>query len=164
MKDLQKKLDSLVAKYKEEMLVVNERRKEWQERVKPLILSILEDFVKKDELPCEVGVNSNFKNMEVVYLAFQNEDSGIANNHNQQIFTKTGGGLMYAQQANGKVNSFIILPFIENIKGDKNDTQEINSCHISDINEEMIKGDLITFLQKLLDWECLLREPIGFKM
>lgn len=165
MKDLQKKLDGLVAKYKEEMLAVNKRRTEWQERVKPMIVKILEDFVKKNELPCEVGVNTGLSNMEVIYLAFQSEDSGITNSFNDQRFSKSGGGLMYAQQANGKVNSFIIFPFIENnIKGTENDTKEIDACHLHEIDEEMIKGDLITFLQELLDWECFLREPIGFKI
>lgn len=162
MKKIPSKLNNLIAKYKEELSALEARRNTWQKDIKPLILKVFTNFAKKSKLDLNVGVNTNLKNLEVVFIAFNNLNSGIANTQNQQIFIKNGGALMYAQQANGKITSFLVMPFIENLKGTANNLKELDSCHLHEINEDVILGDLVRFMQEMLDWECFLREPIGF--
>ena len=75
---------------------------------------------------------------------------------------QTGGGLVYHQNANGKIGVTFVLPYIDGIKGEKGARKDIITVKPEDIDEELILSHIQMFFKEILEWECFLRQMIGF--
>lgn len=164
MKDKFDNLAPLIDMYKNEMAAVGTRRKEWSERVKPMLISIFERLIERFQLPCHVGSHHQLKNQDTIFLAFDDLPSGVENTETQEVFIKQGGGLAYSQNVNGKISVLIVYPYIHGIKGEAGASKEISIYKPHTITEDLVLRHLDKFFRQSVQWECFLREPIGYKM
>lgn len=164
MKDKFSSLEPLIDMYKNEMAAVESRRKEWSERVKPLLIQVFERLIERFQLSCHVGSHYQLKNQETLFLAFDDQPSGVENKETREIFVKQGGGLAYSQNVNGKISALIIFPYIHGIKGEEGASKEISLYKPHTITEDLVLRHLEQFFRQSVQWECFLREPIGYKM
>ncbi|GAG71005.1 unnamed protein product [marine sediment metagenome] len=153
----------LVSKYKEEMAAVQIRRTLWNKQTKALIQKSFKEFIDAFSLPCYIDIEDGLLHQEAIFLAFDDEETGIVLKSKNQMMIQSGGGLVYHQNANGKIQCMFILPYIEGIKGEKGVTRDIGAFKPEDIDESLILSHIHKFFKEILEWECFLREPIGFK-
>jgi hypothetical protein len=154
----------LVDKYIEELKAVSARRDNWQNILKPLLQITLQDLIAHFKLDGYVGIEDSFENQESIYLAFNDVPSGIEEKESNHVFIKHGGGIMYTQNANGKISAMIIYPYIEELKGQEGTTKDLGMFKPNQIDETTIIGHVEDFFRETLQWECFLREPIGYKV
>lgn len=162
---MEKKYEGLVPfinKFNDENAAVKIRRNLWNSEIKSLIGNSFNNFIRCFDLPCHVAFDTYLLNQEAIYLAFNDAETGIILKSNNQMMIQSGGGLVYHQLANGKVSVTFLLPYIEGIKGEKGAKKEIGIFKPEFIDENHVLTQIELFFKEILEWECFLRQPIGF--
>jgi len=78
------------------------------------LTNTFQQFIDTFQLPkIEIGEDTSLINQEAIYLGFEDEGTGIVVRENRQEMIQTGGGVVYAQNANGKIICYVVLPYIE---------------------------------------------------
>ena len=162
MKNKFKKLEPLVHTFQEEIEAVETRRLLWTERTLPLIRETFTEFIKHFKLDATISEDNQIAHHGSLFLSFEERPSGMVVRKNNQTLIRHGGGLLFTQEANGKVATFIIEPFIEGMKGKKGAHKQLETHKPEQISEKLNIDYLQKFYRELLEWECFLRQPIGF--
>lgn len=145
---------------------VNRNRQGWED-AKNLIFSTLTKVVKATKMKAKVEKEEKRRGMELVYLCFENRESGIYEEigSTKRHYMKEGGYLFYTQIYNGKITVWISLPTIEDFM-DRVPPKPIEVYEPSEIKEEIIIKHVSEFLKAMTEWEDkdIEHHAIGFKM
>ena len=111
-------IGKLTEEYKQVLAKVQERRRHWHEQTKPFLKLFLNDVSVKHTLNWKAGSNESMQGLEVVYLVFDHEPSGIVEQSPFSVVQKmkVGGFLSFSQTRNGQVVVWISFPFIDGME------------------------------------------------
>jgi len=158
-------LQETAKEYQKAITAIKVRRNDWKKSIQKLIKRTLTQISKKVKLPWSVGDYIHKKNLESIYLSFENSSSGITklSEEGQGELIKYGGYLCYSQASNGKIHVWIGFPMIEKIK-DVEEKKVVALLPPMEINSEIILTQVQVFLKEMIQWEKDYREVIGFKI
>ncbi|MTI33347.1 hypothetical protein [Xanthovirga aplysinae] len=160
-----KELQETAKEYQQALRGIKTRRNDWQKNIKKLIKRTLTEISEKIELSWSVGDYTHKKNLESIYLSFENIQSGITklSEEGEGELIKYGGYLCYSQASNGKIHVWMEYPMIEKIK-DIEEKKVVAVMSPMEISSEIILSQVESFLKEMVRWERDYREIIGFKI
>jgi hypothetical protein len=149
-------LKSKVALLKETLANTKNYRKQWEPKVKPLILNTLTKVNKKTKLGANVEVKENLENLEVLILNLGKEESGIQeiipDSKLKRQLIKSNGALVFQQLFNGKIMVMIIYPHIEGY-GEPRPPKNLEIVRPDELNEGYILRYCDEFIKEIIGWE-----------
>lgn len=152
-------LGTLISKandYKQILKNTANYRKQWPKKMKPLIISTLEEILEQTGIKGSVEIQDNIENLEAVILDLGRSASGIRENlENTDIkraMIKNNGALIYQQLFNGKVMIMIVSPFIEGY-GEPKPPKPIEILRPEELTQSFIIRHVETFLKDITEWE-----------
>lgn len=165
---------SLLAKvqvYKNVLSNTIEYRKKWPTDIKPMIESVLNDFLRQSGLKGEVKTQDKIDNLESIVLDLGRSSSGISENLEdtdvKRTMIKSNGALIYQQLFNGKVMVMIANPSIEGY-GEPKAPITLEILRPEEFKPGFIARHLDTFFKNITEWEDFdddlpSKTPIGFQ-
>ncbi|MEO5581468.1 MAG: hypothetical protein ABIR66_02145 [Saprospiraceae bacterium] len=165
---------SILAKvqiYKSILSNTVEYRKKWHTDLKPMIQSVLDDFLVQSELRGEVKVQDKIDNLESVELDLGRSSSGISENMEdtdvKRTMIKSNGALIYQQLFNGKVMIMVVNPLIEGY-GEPKAPITLEILRPEELKPVFIMRHIETFIKSITEWEDYdddhpTKVPIGFQ-
>lgn len=148
-----------------------EYRKAWAGELKPLIESVLKDFLAQSGLKGEVRVQDKIENLESVMLDLGKSHSGISESMDdtdiKRTMIKSNGALIYQQLFNGKIMVMVLNPHIEGY-GDPKAPITLEILRPEELKSGFMLRHLETFLKNITEWEDYdddlpTKTPIGFQ-
>jgi len=141
-------------------------RSQWP-TARKVILDTLNHIKAEVQMDVKIKVEDKMEGMEVIYLSYGKEDSGIFEKigKTKRPVIKEGGHLFYTQLYNGKVGVWKTLPNIKKLMNAQA-PQKLGLFEPEEITEELIISQVAEFLQSLATWEDkdLENGSIGYKM
>ncbi len=144
-----------VDKYKKILVNTEENRKDWNNRLKKVIVDTLEYIAKDTGLEAEVEIQDNIENMELLVFNLGRTTSGISEKVDETVrkpMIKSNGALIYQQLFNGKLLVLISIPSIEGY-GDPRPPKTVEILRPDEINQKVIYHHVEQFLTEITDWE-----------
>ena|ERR1700722_15667131 len=169
----QEKVKNAFEKYTESLKKVEERRNLWNSETKIKIIETLTLVEQTFKFGWHVHKIENMDNYQTVNIQCSNVHSGIIENDidfasgkitKRKVYRKEGGYLSYCQSYIGKIHVIIGIPFIEELVTPKNSHEVIATIERQDLTEDIITSHVITFLEKLQEFESIDITQIGYKL
>lgn len=160
-----------VNNYKRILQNTIEYRKAWPTDLKPLIESVLKEFLAQSGLKGEVRVQDRIENLESVVLDLGKSHSGISENLDdtdiKRTMIKSNGTLIYQQLFNGKIMVMVLNPHIEGY-GEPKAPITLEILRPEELKAGFMLRHLETFLKNITEWEDYdddlpTKTPIGFQ-
>ncbi|MFT6334669.1 MAG: hypothetical protein ACJATI_001412 [Halioglobus sp.] len=152
-------LGTLVSKandYKQILENTQEYRKNWDKKMKPVILKTLKEIIKQTGIKGKISKQDNIENLEAIVLDLGRSASGISENlENTDIkraMIKSNGALIYQQLFNGKVMIMTVSPYIEGY-GEPKPPKPLEILRPEELSEGFIIRHMETFLKEITEWE-----------
>ena len=163
MTDNSQSIDTLVASYSKLRKAIVVRRKDWNERLKPLVEKVFGEVTERHSVGWQLTTNYTQKNFESIFLAFPPSPSGIIleDSDGMRHCAVHAGYLALSLVANGKVNVWARLPYVEHVEKPVPD-RELDTLEPSEINESELWKYVERFLALLIEAETESRHQIGF--
>lgn len=157
-------IGKLTEEYKEVLAKVQERRKHWHEHAKPFLKQFLSQVAETHKLNWKAGSNESMQGLEVIYLVFDHEPSGIVEQSPFSVVQKmkVGGFLSFSQTRNGQVVVWISFPFIDGMAEEKPKVETLETIEPEEITAENVTRFIHKFLDEMIQWENDSRDEIGF--
>lgn len=157
-------LEKAVNKYVNSLNRVIEKRKLWEETVRPAIQKTLNGIKDKFDLGWQIQeldwVLSN-KSINLSFNAFPSSIVDRANCILNYEFVK-GAALVFSQKYNGNIYVFILYPTLTEITNES-DMKELGTYDPKDVDKGFITERVIDFLEEMTIWEGLnIRKKVGF--
>ena len=148
---------SRIEKYKQILRNTSDYRNEWYNHIKPMLESVLNEFLAIAELTnAKVVIANHIENLETITLDLANTNSGISENVEnsgvKRIMVKYNGSLIYQQLFNGKIMVMIQSPYIEGY-GEQKPPAPIEILRPDELTYPFIIRHLELFLKDITDWE-----------
>lgn len=165
---------SLMSKVTQYQRILNntiEYRKAWPVEVKPMIQSVLNEFIKHMGLKAEVKVQDKIENLESVMLDLGKTHSGISESLDdtdiKRTMIKSNGSLIYQQLFNGKIMVMVLNPSIEGY-GEPKAPISLEILRPEELRQGFILRHLEIFMKNITEWEDYdddlpTKTPIGFQ-
>lgn len=156
-------IGKLTEEYIQVLAKVKERRKQWHDHAKPFLKQHLTAVSEKYKLNWKAGANESMQGLEVVYLVFDHEPSGIVEQSPFSIVQKmkVGGFLSFSQTRNGQVVVWISFPFIDGME-EKPKVETLETIEPEEVTPENVSRFISKFLDEMIQWENDSRDEIGF--
>ncbi len=150
-------------------------RKDWQDQLKPMLVSGLEQIIKETGLNAKVEVKDNIQNLEVIVLTLGSDVSGLGEklegSNSTRPMIKHKGALVYQQLFNGKMMILIMYPNIEGY-GEPRPPRTLEILRPHEMKKPFIIRHVEEFMQEIIEWEdydddkdeTAKANPIGFNM
>ena len=152
-------LGTLVSKandYKQILENTQEYRKNWDKKMKPVILKTLKEILKQTGIKGKINEQENIENLEAIVLDLGRSASGISENlENTDIkraMIKSNGALIYQQLFNGKVMIMTVSPYIEGY-GEPKPPKPLEILRPEELSVGFIIRHMETFLKEITEWE-----------
>lgn len=157
-------IEKLTEEYKQVLEKVQERRRCWHAMSKPFLKKHLGEVAEKYKLNWKSGANELMQGLEVVYLVFDHEPSGIIEQSPFSVVQKmkVGGFLSFSQTRNGQIVVWISFPFIDGMAEEKPKIETLETIEPEEITEESVNRYIHKFLDEMIQWENDSRDEIGF--
>jgi len=148
-----------------------EYRKAWPLEIKPMIQSVLKEFIQHMGLKAEVKVQDKIENLESVMLDLGKSHSGISESMDdtdiKRTMIKSNGALIYQQLFNGKIMVMVLNPSIEGY-GDNKAPITLEILRPEELRQGFILRHLEIFMKNITEWEDYdddlpTKTPIGFQ-
>jgi hypothetical protein len=142
-------------------------RARWTEHLRQFIIDTLEAMTKATGLAATIDTRDNIGNLEAVALSLGKSASGIftrVDEDTNKPLIKDMGALVYQQLFNGKVQTFVVLPYIEGF-GQPPAPTTLGIYRPDEITLPFIERHMEEFLRNVIDWEDFDDDkpsPIGF--
>lgn len=143
-------------------------RKDWNETLKQMIVSTLENIIKETNLKARLDVQDEIQNLEVLVFTLGQDVSGIAekipNSKANRPYIKNNGSLIYQQLFNGKIMIMIAYPFIEGY-GQPKPPKMLEILRPEEFKEAYVIRHVEEFMKEIIDWEDYdddIQEKMGF--
>ncbi|HEB61878.1 MAG TPA: hypothetical protein ENI82_01890 [Bacteroidetes bacterium] len=130
-------------------------RKEWNKKLKKMIINNLEKIVKESGLKAEVIVHDQYEGLEAISLFAGAKESGIYEKVSDGVkkpLIRTGGMLMFQQLFNGKISIWVNYPYIEGI-GDPKAPKMLEIVRPHELKEVNILRYAEQFVEAITEWE-----------
>ncbi len=130
-------------------------RKEWNKKLKKMIIDNLEKIVEESGLDAEVIVHDQFEGLEAISLSTGAKESGIFEKVGEGVkkpLVRMGGMLMFQQLFNGKVSIWVNYPYIEGI-GDPKAPKMLEIVRPHELKEVNILRYAEQFVDSITEWE-----------
>lgn len=128
----------------------------WHQSLKPLVMTTLEEIVKRSEIKAEVKVQDKIENLEAILLDLGRSSSGITENIEdsgvKRTMIKNNGSLIYQQLFNGKIMVMIMSPHIEGY-GEPKSPRMIEILRPDELKIPFIVRHVETLIKEITDWE-----------
>ncbi len=168
-------LQSKVNRYEEIIGNTSNYRKDWNESLKSMITSGLEEIINETKLKATIEVKDEVENLEVIVLSLGQDISGIAeklqNSVSKRHMIKNKGALIYQQLFNGKIMILIMFPFIEGY-GEPKPPKTIEILRPEELKKAFLIRHVEEFMTEVINWEDydddldeqVKSNPIGFNL
>ena len=127
----------------------------WDDHLKEMIKSTLEEIIKEAGIKGKVVVHDQFKALESVALVLGSVESGISEKVGDGVYKvliRMNGVLLFQQMFNGKISIWINYPYIEGI-GDPKQPKMLEIVRPHELKEINILRYVETFIDELKEWE-----------
>lgn len=144
-------------KYKEVLENTVRYRQAWNDSIKPMLTSTMEEIINQLNLPkSEVVIIDNIVNLESIVLDLGKTSSGISENLEdtgvQRTMLKSNGALIYQQLFNGKIMVMIKSPNIEGY-GEPKPPMMLEILRPDELKAPFILRHMEAFLKDITEWE-----------
>ena len=144
-----------VVKYLEVRENAKSYRKVWNEELRETIVNELKKIIAQINLPAEIEIKEQLKNLEAIALTLGREESGIyeeLSNNVKRRFIKYNGMLVFQQLFNGKIMISIMYPFIEGLAKPK-PPKTVEIIRPEEFKTAFLERYMDIFLKEITEWE-----------
>lgn len=144
-----------VGKYLEVRENAKSYRKTWNEELRDTIVSELKKIIEQINLPAEIEIKDQLKNLEAIALTLGREESGIyeeLSNNVKRRFIKYNGMLVFQQLFNGKIMMSVMYPFIEGLAKPK-PPKTLEIIRPEEFKPAYLERYMDIFLKEVTEWE-----------
>lgn len=130
-------------------------RERWNNHLKALITSELENMLKVTGLQGTIETSDKVRHLEYIILSLGSEESGISEVINTTLdkpLIKQNGSLVYQQLFNGKIQVMIAYPFIEGF-GEPRPPKVIAIYRPEEIKTPFLVRHMEDFIKEITQWE-----------
>ena len=162
--DMKNNIEQLASSYLMSLAKTEERRRHWNEKVKPLAFQFFTNIAAQFPLPWKAGVNETIENLEAVFIALEHTASGIAERgpFNLVHKLKAGAFLSLSQNRNGQVVVWMQFPFVEGLDEEGAKKETFETIEPEEVDAALLTHSVEKFLSELITWEDDARDEIGF--
>lgn len=150
--------NGLIGKVQRYQLILNNTkvyRERWNNHLKALITSELENMLKVTGLQGKIETSDKVRHLEYIILSLGSEESGISeviSDNLDKPLIKHNGSLVYQQLFNGKVQVMIAYPYIEGF-GDPRPAKVIAIYRPEEIKTPFLVRHMEDFIKEITQWE-----------
>ncbi len=144
-----------VQRYKSVLSNTKTYRERWNNHLKALITSELENMLKISGLEGKIETTDKVRHLEYIILSLGSEESGISeiiSDNLDKPLIKHNGSLVYQQLFNGKIQVMIGYPYIEGF-GDPRPAKLVAIYRPEEIKTPFLVRHMEDFIKELTQWE-----------
>jgi hypothetical protein len=144
-----------VQRYQSVLANTKAYRERWNNNLKQLIISELENMLKITGLEGEIETTDKVRHLEYVILSLGSEESGISeiiSDNLDKPLIKHKGSLVYQQLFNGKIQVMIGYPYIEGF-GEPRPAKLIAIYRPEEIKTPFLVRHMEDFVKEITQWE-----------
>ncbi|WGK63992.1 hypothetical protein [Croceiramulus getboli] len=147
-------LSDRIEDYKKTIKTVVDKRLYWDETVKPLLLSLLENLCKTYPIGWSTQQLKWLQNTEAINITFESFPPELLDCTNLvPAFQFLGGGaLIFSQSYSGDVAIFMILPAVGHDISEEY-TVDLGIYRPSEVDQKLIIEKVDEFLKRMIEWE-----------
>lgn len=157
-------LEERITDYRNSIKMVVDKRLEWKDVIKPLILQTLDKVQKTYNLGWSVQNLKWMQSNEAVNITFDSFPPALIDCTNliPAFQFMAGGALVFSQSYNGDVIIFMLYP--ENSQTSPEDSMlELGTLQPQDISEKFILEKVDEFLKEMIKWEVpSIKKKLGY--
>ena len=158
-------LEERINDYKESIKTVVDKKTQWKNTTKKLILKTLKNTVKNYNIGWKVQELNWIYNNEAVNVIFDSFPADLVDCTNKIPAYQfiQGGALVFSQSYSGDIYVVILFPYVEQLQTE-NSSVQLGVFNTSEITEKFIVEKVDTFLKEMIQWEVpSYKTKLGFQ-
>lgn len=148
-------LQNKVREYDKVVRHVHLYRDRWKEHLREFIKDRLQAMIDATGLEASIETRDNIGNLEAVACTLGKSASGIytrVDDDTNKPLIKDKGTLVYQQLFNGKIQTFVVLPYIEGF-GQPPVPNTLGIYRPEELTSPFIERHMEEFMRHVIDWE-----------
>jgi len=158
-------LEERVLEYKNSIKLVVEKRIYWNDKLKKLIIRVLESAESTYNIGWKVQILTWIHTNEAINITFDSFPPELIETTNKVPTFQflQGGSLVFSQVHNGDIEIFVVFPVLENMMPAENELVEFGIFQPKEITEKLIVEKIDEFLKEMIKWELpIMKTKLGF--